>query len=131
LLGPEGAYAALAPAAEGPGGQGRQAFLGLASRLPGGRFLATGQGNSFFSPPPGVEARRLRGRPYAEIVTAHEAWVAERRGEIEPLRADEVEGVILDLSRRQAEANAARGIYVPATEDEMALCERGAGLPSR
>src|SRR5262249_462064 len=55
LLGPDGAYVALAPAAEGPRGQARHAFLGLASRVSGGRILATGQGNSFFPSPRGVD----------------------------------------------------------------------------
>jgi hypothetical protein len=123
LLGPAGSSIALATVAEGPAGAVRQVGLGLLSRLRQGRFLATSTGGTLFDPPACLEAERLPGRPFRDIVRAHEAKVRRRAEQVVALGDDAVESIILEVARLQVEANVQRGIYVPATETEIARWE--------
>jgi hypothetical protein len=123
LLGPKGSSIALATVGEGPAGTVRQVGLGLLSRLREGRFLATSTGGTLFDPPTCMEAERLPGRPFRDIVSAHQAKVRQRAEQVIPVGPDAVESVILEVARLQIEANVQRGIYVPATEAEIARWE--------
>jgi hypothetical protein len=99
------------------GGMYRNVVLGLASRLRGGRFLTTGPGKSLFDPPPQVEPLRLPGRPYAQLVEAHDRLVSDRRSEV--VACGDARELILELQRLQVQANVVRGVYVPAAPDEV------------
>jgi len=91
--------------------------LGLLSRVHDGKFLATGVGDTFLSPPPELEMLRLVGRPAAELIARHDERVLDRRAQVIPV--SDVRALILDIQRCQIEANLARGIYVPASAEDL------------
>lgn len=117
LLGPSSLSVALATAAEAQGGLYRDVTLGLVSRLRGSRLLATGAGKTFFAPPPEVDAIRLPGRSFDELIAAHESRIPQLEGRI--VAVVDVERLILDLQSYHTRACVARGVYVPASTDEV------------
>ena len=78
LAAADGLSIAMGVASQSRDGSVRDRILGLASRLQNGGYLTTGPGNSLFDPPPEAEPLRLPGRPFLELITAHDARVAAR-----------------------------------------------------
>ena len=109
---------AMAVAAETKAGTHRDVVLGLVSRRRSGGFLATGPGKSLFYPAPEIETLQLRGRSYAELIDAHDSLLSKRRSELVPCGG--AREVIVELQRLQVRANVARGIYVPASPQDVA-----------
>jgi len=120
---------AIAAASQTRDGASRDVVLGLASRVRDGRFLTTGPGKSLFDPPPEVEARTLRGRSYAELLDAHDKLVARRAGDL--ILFEQAREVILELQGLQLQANMRRGLYVPASAEEVAALEALGGAVER
>ncbi len=104
-------------AAIAQGSARRTVTVGLLSRLRSGRFLATSVGDTLLAPPPEVETLRLVGRPVAEVIARHDKRVLDRRAQVVPV--PDVRALILDVQRCQIEANLARGIYVPASAEDL------------
>ncbi|MBN1319655.1 MAG: hypothetical protein JXA87_02335 [Thermoleophilia bacterium] len=122
LLGADGLTVAAAVAGQTRDGRNREVHLGLASRLLGGRYLVTGDGGSLFDPAPEVDPQRLRGRSYAELLDAHAGWVKSRRPEVAGAR--DVRELVRELEQLEIDANVKRGIYVPASAEDVAEMTR-------
>lgn len=118
LVSADGLSVAMAVASQTIEGLHRDVALGLATRLRRGGFLATGSGKSPFDPAPEVEAVRLRGCSYSELVDSHDRWLRQRSPDV--ATCGDTRELILELQRLQVRANVARGIYVPALPDEVA-----------
>ncbi len=128
LVSRDGVSAAMAIAGQTRDGTNREVQLGLASQLLSGRFLTTGQGKSLFNPAPELEPLRLPGRSYAQLVDAHDSRVSSRRSEVMP--CGDMQKLILELEQLQIRANVSRGVYVPASPEEVAELEAGSGAPT-
>jgi hypothetical protein len=118
LVSGDGLSVAMAVLAETRAGTYRDVVLGLVSRLRSGRFLTTGPGKSLFDAAPEVDALRLRGRSYAQLVDAHDSIVSSRKSEL--VACGDARELILELQRLQVHANVARGVYVPASPQDVA-----------
>ena len=118
LVGDAGTTVAGAVAGQGQDGLNREIHLGLASRLRTGRILVTADGESLFDPAPQIEPQRLKRRSYAELLDAHAAQVNSRRAEVMPV--GDTQELVRELEQVETDANVARGIYVPATPDDVA-----------
>ncbi len=117
LTGPDGLSVAMAVVAQPRAGGRSDVVLGLVSRLQKGGFLSTGPGKSLVDPPPEVEAMRLPGRSYEELVGAHDRQVAARGGGV--VACGDVRQLILELQALQTRANVTRGVYVPAASERV------------
>jgi len=118
LVSGDGHTVAGAVAGQSRDGLNREVHLGLATRLRAGKILVTGDGESLFDPAPEIEPQRLRGRSYAELLDAHAAQVSTRRVDVIAV-SDPLE-LVRRLEQVEIDANVARGIYVPATPDDVA-----------
>lgn len=117
LVSGDGLTVAGAVAGQSRDGMNREVHLGLASRLRTGKILVTGDGQSLFDPAPEIEPQRLRGRSYAQLLDAHAGQVSSRR--IDVLPVGDPQKLVRLLEQVEINANVARGIYVPATPDDV------------
>ena len=113
---------AVAAVSRARSGVFREVLLGLVTRLRGGKFLATGSGKSLFSPPPEVDQLRLQWRSYDQVVDAHDRRVESRSDAILP--CGDLRELILEMQRLQINANVARGVYVPASPNDVERLKR-------
>ncbi len=121
LVSRDGYSVATALAAQADSAQ-REVKLVLVSRLRNGRFLTTGPGNSLLDPPPEVDALRIPGASYARLIEAHDRRVDSRRGDLAP--CGDVRELLRNHEQRAIDANVARGVYVPASPQEVAMLEQ-------
>ena len=119
----DGLSVAMAGVAAVRDGSRKDVVFGLASRRRSGGFLTTGSGRSLFNSAPEVEARRLTGRSFSQLVEAHDRLVAGRRAELAPCGS--TRDLILELQRLQLRANVARRVYVPAPPEYVARLAQG------
>ena len=114
----------LVAVAEGAGGAAREVVLGLLSRLEAGGFLSTASSRNLFEIPRSVEAVRVRGKPYREVIAAHEGRLLKEKRRVVPMNEAGVVTVITEVQQLHLDANVARGIYVPASADDLQRCEQ-------
>lgn len=95
----------------------REVVLSLVTRLRGGRYLATAAGKSLFDPPREVDQQRFPWGSYERAVGAHDERVQRRLNEAMPCA--DVRELILDMVRLQTSTNVARGIWVPASAQDI------------
>ncbi len=114
----------LVAVAEGAGGAAREVVLGLLSRLEAGGFLSTASSRNLFEIPRSVEAVRVRGKPYGETIAAHERRLLKEKRRVVPLDEAGVVTVVTEVQQLHLDANVARGIYVPASADDVQRCEQ-------
>ena len=114
--------AALAMAGQSRDGLQREVHLSLVSRLLGGKLLGTSQHRSLFDPAPKIEPLVLRGQPYAALLDAHAARVNSRGAEVDPV--GDMRELVRELEQLQIDTNLARGVYVPASPEDVAKVMR-------
>lgn len=113
-----GTSVAMALACQTRDGMNREVQLGVASRLRSGGFVVTSSGRSLFDPAPEVDALALPGRSYGEVLAAHESRVSSRRNEMTSV--GDMRELIRELEQGEITTGLARGIYVPASAEEVA-----------
>lgn len=94
------------------------ATVSVISRLPGGRYLASGQGGRLFSPPPEIDALRLPGRSPAQVIAAH--YKRLKSQEVVPIARSGVEALIVDMQKVMLAHNVRRGLWVPVEPEDGA-----------
>jgi hypothetical protein len=122
MISGDGFVGALVLAAQSRNGVSREVHLGLLSRLRNGRILGTGDKGSLFGPAPVMDSVRLPGRSFAEVIDAHLGRMSARASEIAPV--GDVTALVRQVEQVQIDANLARGVYVPATPDDVAKALR-------
>jgi hypothetical protein len=96
------------------GSQLSETVLSCSSWKPDGKIVASADRKPKFNVAPTFETARYVGATPGELYTRHCARIA--RLPVQTVDPDQVERSILDLSHREIDFHAARGVYVPAPE---------------
>lgn len=102
--------------------------LGLLTPANDGRILVTSNDNKHFQAPPGIEGEAAHGASPERLWKRHVERMAMFSGSFKSIRSErDMLAVLEDNECRNFDFNTARGVYVPMTDEEIAVAKAATG----